>query len=150
MKYVRIGFYLAILVVVFISLYSTKNTYVVWIEDGVIKTSEGEEITPIEKTLDGEIDRLAVKYSVDKELATKIIYCESRNLPTAIRINTTGTIDYSYWQINNYYWEQEMKDLGWDIKVPEDNLEAGFYLLNKYGDSLWNWSRFCWNKENQL
>lgn len=112
---------------------------------------KGEEIIitqpiKVEKTLDSEIDRLSIKYQVSSSSAIKIIKCESNFMPNAIRVNTTGTIDYSYWQINNYYWAKEMLDMGWDIKVPEDNLEAGFYLYSTYGDSLWNWSKYCWGK----
>lgn len=109
----------------------------------------GERVVEVKnepKTIESEIDRLSALYGVDKEKATKIIICESNKKPDAIRVNTTGTIDYSYWQINDFYWSKQMADIGWDITNPEDNLEAGFYLLSKYGDSLWGWSKYCWGK----
>jgi len=37
---------------------------------------------------------------------------------------------------------REVQDL--DIFVPEDNLEAGFYVLSKYGTLPWHASRPCW------
>ena len=98
------------------------------------------------KTLQSEIIRLSTKYKVDSKIASKIIFCESSNLPDAKRINDNETIDYSYWQINNHYWQKDMLKLGLDITNPEDNLEAGFYLYSQYGNKLWNWSSKCWNK----
>jgi soluble lytic murein transglycosylase-like protein len=104
-----------------------------------------EGIEPV-KTLESEINRLSTKYSVDKNLAFAILNCESNLNPNAINVNKNKTIDYSYWQINNYYWSKELSSLGFDITNPEQNLEAGFYLLNKYGSGLWIWSKPCWSK----
>lgn len=72
------------------------------------------------------------------------MWCESKLNPSAININLNKTIDYSYWQINDYYWGEYFKAQGLDIKNPQDNLVAGFILHSKYGSQPWNWSKDCW------
>ena len=83
---------------------------------------------------------------LEESLILKIIKCESGGKPYAKGYNKNGTVDYSYWQINNYWWEKELARKGWDIKVPEQNLEAGFYLISTYGVKLWSASAHCWSK----
>jgi soluble lytic murein transglycosylase-like protein len=123
------------------------------VEKDLVSVSVATSTAPVVKkeetvkteTLAEKINLLSVKYGVDENLAKRIIYCESGNKPQAKRYNTNDTIDYSYWQINNYWWEKELAKKGWDIKIPEQNLEAGFYLLSNYGSKLWNWSKHCWD-----
>jgi hypothetical protein len=88
---------------------------------------------------------LSQKYNQNPQLASNIIFCESYNNPNAYHFNKNKTADYSYWQINSI-WKKTLEEKGWNIKDPQDNLEAGFYLLKTYGDHLWNWSRPCWGK----
>lgn len=35
--------------------------------------------------------------------------------------------------------------MGWDIDDPNDNLEAGFWILSNYGTQPWSASKACWN-----
>lgn len=93
-----------------------------------------------------EISIRSKTLGLDLDLVNKIIQCESAFKPYAINYNKNGTIDYGYWQINNYWWEEYLLEKGWNIKLPEENLEAGFYLLDTYGTKLWYPSEFCWNK----
>jgi hypothetical protein len=143
MKYVRIGISLAVFVVVFISLYIPTNDYVVRIEDGVIKTSEDKEITPIEKTLDGEIDRLAVKYSLSSSTVRAVARCESSMYGSAINHNKNGTIDKGYLQINSIHYEN-MAQLGLSSDSEWDLLEFGFILMKEQGLQPWSASKTCW------
>jgi hypothetical protein len=104
---------------------------------------------PIPPTLTEQIDTLAAKYEVSAALATRIIECESRDLPNALRANKNAegiiwSYDYSYWQINSHYWQKQMMSLGFDITNPQQNLEAGFYILKHYGKEQWSWSEKCW------
>lgn len=111
-------------------------------------TAKGVEIPTIkspEESFEEQVERLAKEYQVDKTLALSIMRCESNLRPEAINVNKNKTIDYSYWQINNYYWEDYMLERGWDIKNPNDNLEAGFYLLSVSGTAPWIWSKPCWS-----
>ena len=94
--------------------------------------------------LDTEITRLAKQYSVSEKKSRRIIMCESGGKPNAYMINSINSIDFGYWQISNKYWEDEMAEEGFDITVPSENLEAGFFLLSKYGDKLWYLSKRCW------
>lgn len=119
-------------------------------ESPSIKRSSTEVASSTVKTLDTELARLAAKYGQDPELVRKIIECESRGDPYALRKNYENgyhwSSDHSYWQINDYYWYQEFFEKGIDIKVPEQNLEAGFLLLQEHGTKLWKWSAPCWNE----
>ena len=98
------------------------------------------------ETLDEKIDRLALSFKVSSSTARAIMFCESSMNEDARHYNKNKTVDVGIWQINNYYWEDYLKDRGLDIYNHEDNLSAGFYLLDTYGTSLWNWSKHCWSK----
>ncbi len=103
-----------------------------------------------EQILKNEIVRLSDKYGVSKELATKIIRCESKNKPFAKGHNRgkdgiVWSTDHSYWQLNDYYWKEKMMvEFGWDITIPPENLEAGFWLLSTEGTQPWKASENCW------
>jgi hypothetical protein len=110
MKYVRIGISLAVFVVVFISLYIPTNNYVVWIEDGVIKTSENEKI----ETLEEKIIRLVDFYATGTKAyeMKKTIYCESgyKNIQSNIVKNGVREDSWGVAQINLYYHPQVTKE----------------------------------------
>ena len=149
MKYVRIGISLAVFVVVFISLYIPTNDYVVWIEDDVIKTSEDEEIKITEKTLDGEIDRLSVKYGVSSSTVRAVSRCESSMYGSALNQNldkqgNVWSTDYGYLQVNDYFHKVNMQKLGLDIENEWDSLEYGFMLMKEQGLQPWSASKTCW------
>lgn len=96
--------------------------------------------------LDDKIVYLARQYVVNEELAREIINCESAGKSDAVNVNTNGSRDYSYWQINDYYWKAPLAKRGWDITIPDQNLEAGFWILSNYGSSPWVWSAHCWSR----
>ena len=109
-----------------------------------INTEWGMNIT----NLDRYIAQYAQTYGVSADLAQRIMWCESRLNANALNYNKDeeGIIwstDIGYWQLNDYYWSGELLKQGWEIDVPRDNLEAGFYLLSKYGTILWEASEFC-------
>ena len=95
------------------------------------------------------VDKYAVKYGVSASLSKRIISCESGFKPEAENKNYKGgeywSSDFGYWQLNDYYWEEKMSEMGWDIKNPIDNLEAGFWLRSRYGVAPWQASRHCWS-----
>lgn len=102
-----------------------------------------------ETLLNSAISYYALQYEVSETLAREIMRCESGLKPNAINHNKRNgevwSSDYSYWQINDYYHAERFKKIGWDITNPEDNLEAGFYLLATEGSGHWSASRHCWN-----
>lgn len=99
---------------------------------------------PSPLTLDQKIHALYLKYqpSVAESMILTIISCESSNNAQARHYNKNKTIDYSYFQINSI-WKIFFKKKGWDIANPEQNLEAGFYLLKTRGIQDWRFSSDC-------
>jgi len=110
MKYVRIGISLAVFFVVFISLYIPTNDYVVWVEDGVVKTYENEKI----ETLEEKIIRLVDTYATGTKAyeMKKTIYCESgyKNIQSNIVKNGVREDSWGVAQINLYYHPQVTKE----------------------------------------
>lgn len=96
--------------------------------------------------LDRELIRLSIQYNIDEDLARRIIQCESQFVEDAVGRDAVVGTDHSYWQFNSHYWEQDMLERGWDIYDPQDNLEAGFWLLSRDGTKHWNASKGCWQR----
>jgi len=100
--------------------------------------------------VEGMMKIYATKYNVSLSVARRIIWCESKFKPQAVRLNKTeaGEVwskDIGLWQINNYWNEKDLNKLGWDIYDPGQNLEAGFYLMSMRGTQPWLWSKYCWD-----
>lgn len=73
-------------------------------------------------------------------------------LANALRLNkrkngTVWSTDIGYWQINDYYWGSFFKKMGLDIHNPDDNLRAGFWILQHDGTQPWLWSKKCWQNK---
>lgn len=106
-----------------------------------------------EVSIDEHITQEAIKYDVDPFLAKKIMWCESRQYENkAINENkrddgSVWSLDIGRWQINDYWHQETMKSMGWDIYDDHDNVSYGFYLLNKEGTRHWNASKHCWKHE---
>ena len=104
------------------------------------------------RTLDSEIIRLSKQYAIsekNQKIIRKIISCESQNNPLATNENKdkngkVWSVDYSYFQINDYFHKETMKSLGLEITNPWDNLEYGFMLIDKGGFRFWEASKKCW------
>lgn len=94
---------------------------------------------------------LAEKYGQDEALARKIISCESQYRKGNTHENkrddgTVWSVDWGYWQINDYWNLAEATRRGYDIRYNwQDNLEFGFIMLRDQGTSPWNASKYCWN-----
>ena len=103
----------------------------------------------VDRTLDGEIDRLSIKYNVASSTARAIIYCESRMYGSAVNVNYSNgvawSIDSGPFQINDYYHKDTMTRLGLDYYNQWDSLEYGFILLKDQGLSPWKASKGCWS-----
>jgi hypothetical protein len=101
-------------------------------------------------TLSEQITQLAKLYKVNANIASRIIWCESKDNQEALRLNrTSGGIvwsrDIGMWQLNSIYQEPTAKKMGLNIYNEEDNLIYGFWLMSKEGTRPWNWSRKCWS-----
>jgi hypothetical protein len=132
--------------------YKTAEAGIIdWLLGGVrIVEVKAEVAEP--KTLDSEIDRLAIKYGVSSSTAREIIKCESSMYSEAVNHNrlSDGTIwssDRFHFQINDYYHEATMKRLGLDYYNQWDSLEYGFILLKEQGTKPWKASQKCWQSK---
>ncbi len=97
-------------------------------------------------TAEERIPILALIYGVDEDLAWAIIHCESSWRPRALNLNKNLTVDHSYWQVNTV-WIEKMSIIGFDVTNPDQNLEAGFWILSKYGVGPWSASKKCWQRK---
>jgi len=103
----------------------------------------------VEQPLNVRIEALATKYGVDVSVANRIIKCESSFKENAFNKNIKDGVhwstDFGYFQVNDFFHEKEMIKIGLDIHTPNDNLEYGFYLLQRDGTRHWKASSKCWN-----
>jgi hypothetical protein len=131
------------------SVYKTVEAGVVdWLLGG---TKEVALIVNEPKTLDSEIDRLSIKYGVASSTIRAIAKCESSLYGSAVNYNRRAngevwSIDKGYLQINNFYHEARMTELGLDWNNEWDSLEYGFMLMAEQGLSPWSASKSCWSK----
>lgn len=108
--------------------------------------------TPKVWTFDTLVSHLSKKYGQDEAIARKIIECESQykkgNTHENLRDDgTVWSVDWGYWQINDYWNLKEATRQGYDIRYNwQDNLEFGFKMLKAQGTSPWNASKYCWGK----
>jgi len=109
-----------------------------------IQYEQGQQIRPL--TINQLITLYSEEYKVDEKLARDIIHCESRFKPYALNIKAVVGEDVGLFQLNSYYWQEQMALNGWDIYNVEDNIEAGMWLLSKSGSDPWIWSEHCWSK----
>ena len=86
---------------------------------------------------------LSFIYGVDERTVRAIIHCESRWQPRALNVNKNRSRDHSYWQINSR-WTEEMSRTGFDITNPDQNFEAGIWMLSRFGTAPWRASEKCW------
>lgn len=129
------------------SVYQTVEAR--WYDWALGGTRSFEVVLEPERTLDSEMDRLAIKYDVASSTARAIIKCESQMYGSAVNINrlpdgTPWSEDRFHWQINDYYHKDTMARLGLDYYNEWDSLEYGFILLSTQGTSPWGASRGCW------
>jgi hypothetical protein len=98
------------------------------------------------KTLDTEIDRLSIKYSVASSTVRAIARCESAMYGNAINHNKNGTIDKGYLQINSIHYGR-MTELGLSSESEWNLLEFGFMLMAEQGLQPWSASKHCWSSK---
>lgn len=123
------------------------STYGYIHKDTKVTSNETQATTTVTEikapTVYEKIHTLSKKYGVPEQVAIDIMRCESKLNPMAVNHQAVVGKDIGYWQLNSYYWEEEMLRLGWDIYNPDDNLEAGFWLYSKQGAQPWSWSAHC-------
>lgn len=76
-----------------------------------------------------------------------ISWCESRDR----QFNADGTVhrgeinpqDVGRWQINEHYWLEKSRELGFDIYTEEGNRAMALWIYNNQGVKPWSWSAGC-------
>lgn len=106
--------------------------------------------SPVVKTFDTEVHRLALKYKQNETLARAIIKCEGKmykdrgNNKNYTKEGVWWSSDIGWWQINDFYHKDSALKMGLDIYNEWDNLEYGFSLMSREGTTPWNASKYCW------
>ena len=123
-----------------------------------IAATSTQPLTPILRTPDTHITAMAKKYGQSEWLAREIMRCEgvayaiAHDIPPseARHYNYTDdgvlwSVDVGRWQINDHYHVAAAAALGLNIYDDYDNIEYGFYLLQKEGTQPWLASQYCWD-----
>lgn len=58
----------------------------------------------------------------------------------------TNKQDIGICQINEYYHEKKINNLGIDIYTRVGNIKFAKYLYDTYGTTPWVWSKSCWKE----
>lgn len=84
------------------------------------------------------------------EIMKKIAKCESNDRhfesDGEVLIGKYDPRDIGRYQINKSYWEDEAKQLGYDIYSEAGNEAFARYLYRKYGTEPWKQSQSCWSR----
>lgn len=108
-------------------------------------------------------EKVVEEQVVDRTLEA-IILCESGGNPRAVGINyrTVKTVnpdgkpiefkeawsrDWGLLQVSDYYWKEEMEEVGLDITNPVDSFIFGKMLYEKQGVAPWSASAKCRDKK---
>jgi len=65
--------------------------------------------------------------------AVEVAWCESRLLPTAYNVNTSGSVDVGIFQINDFYWAAEYPELWEDRYEVDSNIEMAYLIYERMG-----------------
>jgi len=91
-----------------------------------------QESVPLTEELQKHTFMMAGKYNVPYKVLLAIMWHESRFIAdVADNLNDNGTLDRGLMQINEVNWDW-IQELGLDISLPMDNIEAGACLLNMF------------------
>jgi len=92
----------------------------------------------------------AKNMGVDPQLAVDIAWCESRWREYALGTAAVVGVDKGDLQVNSYYHDDPMRDMGLNPNTPSDLLFYGLTLLKNDGTRHWSASEFCWSKLQAL
>ena len=105
------------------------------------------------------IDRSAVEKFIKTEYAdTPILVAIAQCESNFSQFNPDGTVvrgrvdshDVGVMQINETYWLEKSKSLGYDIYTIQGNVDYAKYLYAKQGTDPWNSSSKCWSQSAPL
>lgn len=112
-----------------------------------------EKIVEVEKELSAPVlDRICKAESKGNQFCTaelvkakmfKDCY-EGRIGMPLMNVNTDGTVDWGYCQINDYHWGDEARKLGHDLMTLEGNVAMAEWIFLNHGTDAWNASKKGW------
>ncbi len=127
---------------------SGKLTLVAWLMFGSltygINYAKGNEVSFVAPVF-------AESVVTNFPILDKIAKAESKNRQfgsdgqALIHVNTNGTYDIGYYQINSI-WNAQATKLGYNLSLEADNKAFAQWLFENYGSEPWNSSRATWGK----
>lgn len=142
-KYGRKVFYLILLAIMFLFLFIPR----------IVIQRETKEIEIIEEspevliTTEPEIPKilLDVAWCESNQNQEKKGYNYRYKIVDGQKVKYLWSTDIGYWQINDYYHEENAKKLGMDIYTYKGNRDYALLLYNKNGLKDWGASSACWS-----
>ena len=101
--------------------------------------------------IESEITEIVVKPIEIPLILQRIAIAESGGK----QFNSDGTVimgiinphDIGKYQINELYWGEKAKELGYDIYTLEGNTSMALWIYQNYGTAPWNWSKSKWSNQ---
>ncbi len=94
------------------------------------------------------IEQKATEMGVDSALAQDIAFCESTSRQFArdgdVLRGKKNPNDLGLFQINQKYHLEKSRELGFDIRTTEGNIDYAMWLLKHEGSRHWRSSKNCW------
>lgn len=104
------------------------------------------------RSVNPKVEEVAVEAVSVPKILQEIARCESGNRQFDENGNVikgyVNSKDIGKYQINEYYWGAEAKELGYDIYTEEGNTLMALYIYNTKGTQPWLWSKKCWSQIN--
>lgn len=102
------------------------------------------------ETTEVQADPIEVVEPIIPQVLLDIAWCESKNRQFnddgSVHMGEINPLDTGRFQINQKYWLEKSKELGFDIFTLEGNTKMALYIYEHYGTTPWNWSKSCWSK----
>lgn len=62
----------------------------------------------------------------------------------SVRFGKINPLDTGMCQINQKYWLEKSKELGFDIFTEQGNIKMANWIYDRHGLQPWDWSKSCW------
>lgn len=120
---------------------------------GDLSVIEGIEIainTPISDVpgVKAMILSLATEAGLSPRIMLGIARCESgyeQFKDGEVKRGVVNNKDVGVFQINEKYWLEASKLIGYDIYTEEGNVKMAIWIATHYGYKPWSWSKSCWS-----
>ena len=94
-----------------------------------------------------QAEEQTIEQKIGNEVLIKIAQCESglrqQNPDGSVLRGRQNPKDVGLFQINEDYWLEESKKVGYDIYTTDGNIAMAKYIYEKRGTRDWGWSKPC-------